>query len=188
MKSSQRLTFFFLLLTGNCLLAQETETRENFGHTLNAGTGAGYYPYIGYFVCSSHLDYELEIDNNLTVAPFVSYYQYEGTHVWGDVDSPYRKYHYAETVIPIGLKVSYYFDELLKAGRNWDFYSSASLGFNFRKTSWEEAYFGRSEINPGMGPLYLDFHIGSELHVTKTFGIQLDVSAFRATLGLSIHL
>lgn len=182
------MTFTFLILTGSCLLGQEIESKENFGRTLNAGSGFGYYKYVGYPVQTYHLNYEFQIDNNLTVAPFINMYAYHSTYFWGDVNNTPKTYNYSETVVPVGLKVSYYFDELFNAGHKWDFYSSGSLGFVYRKTLWETSYTGKNQINPGMGPLYLDFHIGSEYHLTNTLGIQIDVSTSMSTLGLAIHL
>lgn len=188
MNSIQKITFLFLILTCNCSIAQELKKKEVYGNALNAGAGLGYYRYVGYPVQTVHVDYELQIDADITVAPFINMYAYSGTYFWGDLNNETRIYDYSETVIPIGLKVSYYFDKLLKAGPNWDFYSSGSLGFVFRKTTWEPAYTGKNQIDPGMGPLYLDLHIGSEFHLTKVFGFQLDLSAGMTTLGLCIHL
>jgi hypothetical protein len=175
------------MLAGHCLQAQEIGTMENFGNTLNAGTGIGYYKYVGYTVPMAHLDFELQIDRNLTVAPFVNMYTYQSSYLWGDANNEAKAYHYTETVVPVGLKVSYYFDEIVNARPNWDFYASGALGFNYRKTTWDTSYKGKHQIDPGMGPLYLDFHIGTEYHVTATFGLLLDVSANAASLGLAIH-
>ncbi|MCC6371860.1 MAG: hypothetical protein IT236_12700 [Bacteroidia bacterium] len=188
MKTIHAAFFLFLMLTGKFLLAQEIETKEFYGRTLNAGAGIGYYNYVGYPVQTAHIDYELQIDRNITAAPFVSMYAYSSTYLWGDAYNVGKIYKYNETVVPMGLKITYYFDDLLKAGTKWDFYSSGSLGFIYRKTTWESSYQGKNQIDPGMGPLYIDLHIGTEFHVNKTVGLALDISTGRSTLALAFHL
>ncbi|MBL7932254.1 MAG: hypothetical protein JNL60_10140, partial [Bacteroidia bacterium] len=71
---------------------------------------------------------------------------------------------------------------------DWDFYASGSLGYIFRKRTWEAGYTGRKDIEPGTGPMFLDLHLGAEYHLTKVLGLQLDVSTGMTTLGLAFHL
>lgn len=170
------------------LSAQVFESKENFGRTLNFSAGLCYFNYIGQAVEAAHINYELQIDKNLTVAPFLTVYTYQGQHRWGDVNNEVRYYDFRETVVPMGLKVSYYFDDLLRAGTAWDFYSSVSIGFNYRNATWENPYYGPRNIHPGMGPLYLDAHLGIEYHLTKTIGLHLDLSTGLATFGIAAHL
>jgi hypothetical protein len=167
--------------------AQEISPSEKYGNTLNAGMGCGYFAYIGYATSVFHLDFEIALDKNLTIAPSLMIYSYQKSILWGDQDHLTRNYNYGETVLPMGIKVTYYFDQLLKAGLKWDFYSSGTLGFILRSTKWERGYKGQININPGTGPLYIDFHLGSEYHLTKVMGIYLDVSLNVATFGTSIH-
>lgn len=188
MNTKHIVALLFLTLTWDFVLAQEKEADAGFGKTINVSVGLGYYRYVGYPVQTIHADYELQIDKNLTAAPFVTIYSYNSSYVWGDLNTSYRKYDYSETAIPIGIKVSYYLDDLVNAASQWDFYFSGSLGYVFRKTIWETAYDGKKEINPGMGPLYLDVHTGAEFHVTKPLGLTLDVSLTMATLGIAVHL
>ena len=88
----------------------------------------------------------------------------------------------------MGIKISYYFDDLVRAGTKWDFYSAGSLGFVYRRTVWEPAYNGKNRIDPGMGPLYLDLHIGAEYHINKFTGVVLDLSTGVSSVALAIHL
>lgn len=189
----KRSGIFILLILGvssGKMLSQEAETKisENYGGVLNVGVGLGYYNYVGSTMPVIHADYEVQLMDNLTVAPSISVYQYSGQHLWVNSEGAYRNYSYDETVIPLGLKVSCYFDELLHAGPKWDFYSSGSLGLIVRKTSWEKAYSGPKDIQPGTGPLCLDFHIGTEFHMTGLLGLQLDLSTGVSTLGLCFHM
>lgn len=180
--------FLSLLMIQNQLLAQKTETKEYYGNVLNAGIGMTYYNYVGYPVQAVHLNYELQLDRNVTAAPFVMLYAYRGTYRWGDAYTVGRTYKYSEIVVPVGFKISYYLDELLKTGAKWDFYSSGALGFVYRKTTWEPSYKGKSQTDPGMGPLYVDVHIGTEYHIHKSVGLVLDISAGVSTLSLAFHL
>ena len=77
---------------------------------------------------------------------------------------------------------------MLHAGELWDFYTAGSLGTNVRKTTWEKRYNGKNNIEPGTGPVYIDLHIGSELHISKVIGLTLDVSIAISTIGLAIHI
>ena len=45
-------------------------------------------------------------------------------------------------VIPVGVKGTYYFDQLLGAGSKWDFYLSGSLGFAIVRSTWDDGYYG----------------------------------------------
>jgi len=182
--------FFLLVLCLGISKAQENKSSEYYGHSLNAGIGYSYYRYVGYSVPVWRADYEFQIDHHLTVAPLVAMYSYKGDYVWGDESSnEFRAYDYEETVIPVALKVTRYFDDLLFACANkWDIYASGSLGYILRKRTWEPGYTGRKDIEPGTGPMYLDFHVGTEYHLTKTLGLQLDLSTGMTTLGLAFHL
>lgn len=169
-----------------------TETKntyigEKYGNTLNVGLGIGYYGYIGYNIPVIHANYEFDVAKNLTLAPFITYYSYQNHYYWGNKNYPYRNYSYRTTVIPVGVKATYYFDQLLKANSKWDFYLAASLGFAYRKTTWENDYYGETYIEHGSSGLYLDGHIGTEYHCSKKLGLFLDLSTGVSTFGLAVH-
>ncbi len=185
--SHLKLCFLFYLLSGSCF-SQEKEDAEQYGNTINIGFGYGYYPYVGYPVTALVANSEINLERNTTVAPFVAYYSYEQKYYWGNESNEFRYYQYSEKVIPLALKVSYYFDELIHVPVRWDLYAAASFGFIFRKTTWESTYHGPKQINPGMGPLFIDAHLGAEYHFTKKLGVQLDLSTGMATCGLALHL
>lgn len=160
---------------------------ENYGQTLNLGLGIGYYGYVGHNIPVIHLNYEFQVARNITIAPFITAYSFGNTYYWGNPKYPYRYYNYTETVIPVGGKLSYYFDQLLKAGPKWDFYLAGSLGFVIRQTSWESGYYGETTINRSNGSLYIDLHIGTEYHMNNKLGLFLDLSSGVSTFGLAIH-
>lgn len=165
-----------------------SSTGEKYGNTLNLGAGIGYYGYIGRSTPVVHLDYEFDVVKNLTLAPFITYYSYQRYQYWGNHNYPYREYYYRQTVIPIGVKGTYYFDELLKAGSKWDFYLAGSIGFAYRTTVWENGYYGETRVSHGTSGLYLDGHIGTEYHLNRPVGLFLDLSSGISTFGLAIHL
>ncbi len=174
------LSFVFLMLTSFA------NAQEKYGKTLNLGLGIGYYKYVNNSVPVVHLNYEIDVAKNFTLAPFLTYFSY--TYNYG-VGNPknfgYYGYSYTETVIPIGIKGSYYFDEFLVASPKWDFYLAGSLGFTYRKRTWSNNYVGNSDVNSS--PLYLDLHLGTEYHMTEKLGLFLDLSSGVSTLGLGIH-
>jgi hypothetical protein len=190
----------FVLLTGLSLKinAQQTTTTtttttttyssssEKFGKTLNLGVGiggySGYYGYIGRTLPVLHIDYEFDVAKNFTLAPFISFYSYRNRYRW---DKNY--YYYHETVIPIGVKGTYYFDQLLNANSKWDFYLAGSLGFAIVNSSWDSGYYGDQNYYRNGRPLFLDIHIGTEYHINNRVGIFLDISSGVSTVGLAIH-
>ena len=160
-------------------------SQEKYGNTLNAGVGIGYY---GYTAPAISLNYEIDVFKNFTLAPFISVLTYRDYRYWGDYGYAYRDYYYRETIIPIGVKGSYYFDDLLKASDKWDFYAAASLGVAFRTTHWENGYNGDRVITQSTTPLYGNLHIGTEWHASKKVGLFLDLSTGLSTIGLAFHL
>ncbi|MCC6372389.1 MAG: hypothetical protein IT236_15400 [Bacteroidia bacterium] len=176
------------MLTG-ITLAQQTTIPEKYGNTLNAGIGIGYYGYVNHSIPVLHADFEFDVAKNLTLAPFITFYSYQNYYYWGNAHYPYRDYSYRTTVIPIGTKATYYFDQLLKANARWDFYLAGSLGFAFRKTTWESNYYGEAGVvQHSSSGLYLDGHIGTEYHLNSKAGLFLDLSTGISTFGVSIHL
>lgn len=190
------ITLCFLVALGTNASAQETNTAsdarslggEKYGKTLNLAAGVGYYGYIGGSVPVLHLNFEFDVAKNLTLAPFITYYSYQNYYYWGNHNYIYRDYSYRTTVIPVGIKGTYYFDQLLNAGSKWDFYLAGSIGFAIRKTTWESGYYGESVVRQNSSGLYLDGHIGAEYHLNKRLGLFLDLSSGISTFGLGIHL
>ncbi len=179
-------SLLLLTIAGSRSFAQESS--ESYGNTLNIGLGIGYYGYVGHSMPVIHADLELNVARNFTLAPFITVYSYSNDYYWGNKNYPYRYYTYHETVIPIGVKGTYYFDQFLNAGSKWDFYLAASLGFAIHSTSWESGYYGETVVEHSNSGLYLDGHIGTEYHLSEKIGIFLDLSTGVSTVGLALHL
>ena len=175
--------FFFLIIIGAKVSAQHSDNGEKYGGTLNLGLGLGYYNYVGYSMPVLHADYELSVAKNFTLAPFISFYSYRTDYYHQNS----TRYYYHETVIPIGVKGSYYFDDLLQANPKWDFYLAGSLGFAIINSSWDDGYTGDRNVSRGARPLYLDVHAGTEYHFNNRIGAFLDLSTGVSTVGLAIH-
>ncbi len=167
---------------------QEKASGEKYGNTLNVGLGIGYYGYVGHTMPVFSANYEFDVAKNFTLAPFIAVYSYQNSYYWGNSHYPYRDYYYRSTVIPIGVKGTYYFDQLLNANDKWDFYLAGSLGFAIRKTTWESDYYGETYVRHGSSGLYFDGHIGTEYHINQKLGLFLDLSTGMSTAGLAIHL
>lgn len=183
MHSIKKLLLIILLVSGINTYAQDN---SEYGNTLNLGVGIGYYGYIGSSTPVFHMNYEIGVAENFTLAPFLTYFQYRRYQYWNGPNNPGRNYYYQQTVIPIGLKGTYYFDDILNAGSKWDFYLAGSLGAAIRRTRWEDGYNGEREYR-GSGPLYFDFHIGTEYHLNDKAGLFLDLSSGISTVGLAVH-
>ncbi len=167
---------FICILFINNAGAQAKPVSEKYGHTINIGVGSGIgnYGYAFYKTPAVHIDYEIDIIPTLTLAPFVLLYQF-------------RNNAYHERVIPVGLKATCYFDQIVKAHPHWDFYLAGSLGYAIRKTVWENGFAPDPNTSYGPGALYLVLSIGSEYHITKKLGAFIDLSNGISTIGLSIH-
>jgi hypothetical protein len=161
------------------------ENQRSSRHNFNIGLGLGYYGYIGNSLPVVMINYEFDVAHNITVAPFIGYYSYSSSYYWGNKNYPFRFYSYRETVIPLGAKGAYYFDEILRANSKWDFYGAASIGFNIRTISWESGYSGDAGAIRGAGPLYLDIHVGGRYYFNDRFGMFLDLSSGVSTIGVS---
>ena len=156
------------------LSAQNSIFSEKHGGTLNLGLGIGGYGYYQHSSPIFNVNYEFGLARNFTLAPFATIYSY--------ADANYR-----ETVIPIGVKGTIYLDRLLRAGSNWDFYTAGSLGFSLVTTTWDANYPGDRNYYNQSGPLYLDFHLGTEYHISRNLGVFLDLSTAVSTIGIAIH-
>jgi hypothetical protein len=181
--------YFVALL--NILSIVPGYAQESYGKTFNIGVGiggySGYYGYLGRSTPIFHVNYELSVGKNLTIAPFVTIHTRKDKYYWGNPNKPMRYYAYRETIIPIGIKLSYYFDQLLEAGDDWDFYLAGSLGYSIINTHWEDGYDGDRYYYGNPGNLYLDLHIGTEYHINSRTGVFFDLSNGVSILGFSIH-
>lgn len=187
------ITLSLLILSATHIWAQDKTGSEKYGKTLNMGLGIGYYGNVGHSLPVATINYEFDVAKNFTLAPFLGIYTYQNYYYWGNPSKPnwdpsYRQYSYRETVVPIGVKGTYYFDQLLKAGSKWDFYAAGSLGFMLRSVVWENNYYGDRNAYQASSPIYLDLHIGTEYHISQKIGLFLDLSTGVSTFGLAVHL
>lgn len=185
------LIFLLIAVVQLSASAQTTENYETYGKTLNLGIGiggySGYYGYVGRSLPVFNINYEFDVANSFTLAPFLSIYSFSNSYYWGNNNTPYRYYNYRQTVIPIGVKGTYYFDSLLKANSKWDFYLAGSLGFSIVTATWDNGYDGNKKHYNQPNSLFLDVHIGTEYHINNKVGLILDLSSGVSTIGLAIH-
>lgn len=163
-------------------LAQQATAQEKYGNTFNIGLGLGYYGYLDGVSTPFILgNYEFDVARQFTLAPFAGFASFRSARYYGD------HYYYRETVIPVGIKGTYYFDRLLGAGPDWDFYLAGSLGANITRVVWDDGYAGDRSVYRSGSPIYLDLHIGSEYHFNKRLGMFLDLSTGVSSIGLAVH-
>jgi len=181
MKTTAFALLFLLTLLGTNLSAQNRHYSDSHGNALNLGLGiggySGYYGYEGHSLPVFNINYEFGVANNFTLAPFVSFVSYRNDN-----------YYYRETIIPIGLKGTYYLDDAVGAGSDWDFYLAGSLGFSIVNSRWDDGY--RHDYYDGyheVSPLFLDLHVGAEYHLSNKVGLFLDLSTGVSTIGLAFH-
>jgi len=179
MKKLTIILALILITLGSVLSAQDRfQSSERFGGALNLGIGiggySGYYGNIGHTLPVLNVNYELGIVRNFTLAPFLTLYSYTDGN-------------YNSLVTPIGVKGTYYFDQLLHAGPRWDFYAAGSLGLALVTTTWNPAYTGSRNYYTSANPLYVDFHVGTEFHLSNVVGLFLDLSTGVSTIGIAIH-
>jgi hypothetical protein len=174
MKTIKMTLLLAFLTIGSISFAQS----ESHGHTLNLGLGiggyAGYYHYTGTSMPVFNVNYEFDVAKNFTLAPFITFFTYQADH-------------YRENVIPIGVKGSYYFDQIVEAGSHWDFYLAGSLGFALVNSTWDNDYYGDRDYYVHPNPVFLDLHIGTEYKFNNHIGMFLDLSTGVSTIGLAIH-
>jgi hypothetical protein len=173
------LTVALILLTlSTNLTAQRHSYSDQYGHTLNIGLGiggySGYYGYQGNVLPALDINYEFGVARNFTLAPFLTLYSYSDPN-------------YTTLVTPIGVKGTLYLDQLLQAGPDWDFYTAGSLGASIVKTTWDAGYNGDRTYYRSVNPLYLDFHLGAEYHISRNIGVFLDLSTGISTIGIAVH-
>ncbi len=171
------LLFISIIIAANFSFAQ-----EKHGNTLNIGLGLGYYGYLGGSVPALNINYEFDVANNFTIAPFISFWSYYYTESYKG-----NKYRYRSTIVPVGAKGSFYLDDLVNLDSKFDIYLGLSLGFNLGYGRWDDGYEG-PKYSRTYNPLYLDLHAGAEYHFNDKLGIYLDLSSGFSSLGLAIHM
>ena len=186
-------TICLLSLIGYEVSAQSSDntSTQKFGNTLNIGVGNGYYGF-GFFNPGVMLNYEFDVAKNFTLAPFIGYSTFQDQYYWGNPNKPnydpsYHYYNYRETIVPVGAKATYYFDQLLNINPKWDLYLGASVGYAFRSVTWDNGYYGDTRAYRDVNSLYLALHIGAEYHINQKAGLFLDLSSGISTFGLAIH-
>ncbi len=166
--------------------AQQNKSSERYGSTFNIGIGIGYYNYINNPLPVAIINYEIDIVRNFTLAPFIGFYSYRNDK-YGYNYNP-NGYTFRETVAPVGIKGSYYFDQLFKAGKKWDFYAAGSAAFVIRRVTWDKDDYGSHNVYKNPTPISLIAHIGGEYHLTSKVGFFLDISTGVSTAGVAFHL
>lgn len=157
--------------------------QETYGNTANLGFGLGYGNIYRSTLPVLHFNYEFDVAKNITLAPFAYLIHYRYSNRWNN-----KKYYYRSWTIPVGVKGTYYFDELLNLNSNFDVYGGASVGFNIRSARWDNDYFGPEyKYESSFSPLYLDLNIGAEYHINDKIGLILDLSTGISTFGIAIH-
>lgn len=143
--------------------AQAVQERELHGSALNLGVGIGARQ-----VSIFHANYEFDAASNITLAPFISFYDFTN-------------------YIPIGVKGSFYFDEVLNLDREWDLYAGASIAMGIVSDGWNEQYYRDLYRFRGPNAMLFDAHIGMEYQVTPRVGMFLDLSGNAQTIGLVLR-
>ncbi len=191
MKKFYLLLLIFISVYSIDVAAQEKNLIKNFGGTLNFGIGvggyAGYYSYTSQNIPVISFNYEFNVARNFTLAPFISISMRKESYYWGNNNYPKKYYYYRETIIPIGIKGSYYLNQLLKSNGNWDFYIGGSLGFAIISSRWDDDYYGDKDYYKQGNSLFLDLHIGTEYHLNSRIGLFLDLSTGVSTIGIALH-
>ena len=185
----KKITFILILALAFMISGTNVNAQKNYsggyGHTLNLGLGiggySGYYHYSGHSLPVFSINYEFDVAKSFTLAPFALISSYRDYYKDGS-----RKYYYRQTIIPVGVKGTYYFDQILGAGSDWDFYLAGSLGFVIAKSSWDDGH-AYDTYYSDVSPLFLDLHVGTEYHVSRKVGLFLDLSTGVSTIGLAIH-
>jgi hypothetical protein len=180
-----QLTFLFIACC-LCLAATDAAAQERYGKSLNLGLGvgghSGYSRYAAHSVPVVNINYEFDVAKNFTLAPTLSIFTYSDSYYWSN-----DNYTYSETVIPVGVKGSYYFDDLLEANDSWDFYAAGSIGFAIVNSRWDDGYDGDKHYFHRGNSVFLDIHVAAEYHFTNKIGAYLDISSGFSTIGIAFH-
>jgi hypothetical protein len=177
-------TLLLILMVSISTLSNGQENKiETYGKTFNMGVGPGYFSASILPAPFFAINYEFDILNNLTLSPFVSFASYKSEA--SIIASRY--YYHRATILPFGIKATYYLDNLLKIPNKWDFYIGCSVGYTYIRKAWDFGYPGIIGGIPGLREEYVHAHVGAEYHVSKKAGLFVDVSTGVAVVGVSIH-
>ena len=157
------------------------QAQESYGNTANLALGLGYRDGYRASYPIFHFNYEFDVANNFTLAPFVTLIHYRYSEKWNN-----KNYYHRGTTIPVGVKGSYYFDQLLNLDSKFDIYLGGMVGFNIYSGRWNDDSYGGPGYS-GVSYLYLDFNIGAEYHINEKTGLILDLSTGISTFGIAIH-
>ncbi len=162
----------------------KAKASEDYGNTLNIGLGAGYYGYLqGHSAPFIFANYEFDISRGFTLAPFLGLSSSKGS----DVHRSGSYFNYHESVLPVGVKGTYYFDELLGLNKKWDVYAALSLGLVYDVVDWSESSGSGTTSTSTSGRFDAELHIGGEYHFNNRLGLFLDFSTGVSTLGVAVH-
>lgn len=175
MKKALLLLLFVIPFMGN--------SQESYGKTANLGLGLGYRNIYRATLPIVHFNYEFDVAKNFTLAPFITLVHYTYRSKWKN-----DFYYYRSWIVPVGVKGTYYFDELLNLDSKFDIYGAGSVGFNIRSARWDNGYDGPGYLyENNFSYLYLDLHVGTEYHINDKIGLILDLSSGISTFGIAIH-
>jgi hypothetical protein len=171
------------LLVSTILLSITLNAQEKYGRTVNGGAGLTFARYSNFPIPAINFNSEFDLVQNVTLAPSISFLRYNdyGTGYLG------QEYKYRTTVIPIGVKSYYYFDELLELDGKFDVYAGIAAGINLAFGKWENGYNGL-DYAPSYNAIYVDLHVGGEYHFKEDMGVYVDLSSGLSTIGLAFHL
>jgi len=177
-------TLLTIILVCFCIFSNGQENKiETYGRSFNMGVGPGYFSASILPAPFFTINYEFDVLNNFTLAPFVSLASYKSEA--SIIASRY--YYHRATILPFGIKATYYLDKLLKIPNKWDFYIGCSVGYTYIRKAWDFGYPGINGGIPGLREEYVHAHAGAEYHVSRKAGLFVDVSTGVAVVGVSIH-
>ena len=182
------LSHLFFIAIGNFCVAQN-KLPEQFGSTLNLG------PILNYGLNSNanllyfHVEYEIDLVKNLTIAPFVNFSNITRNNYFNELNSPNKINYYSQPIMPVGIKFTYYLDPIVNLHPKWDLFMGGSTGFAIRKIANKTSGLNSNQsINNGSSGLMFNLHLGTEYHFSKRGGVFLDVSRRTFSLGLAVKI
>jgi len=190
MKNKIAIVLVCISMLVNVCIAQTTNTAEKHGMVLNLNAGLGYYFYVGRTLPVTSINFQFDVFKNFTLAPAIGMYSFNKNYLWRDSNLPidtYRYYTCNVTVIPIGVKGTYYFDELLNASSKWDIYTAVSTGFLYTFIVWEQGYRGNVNEYKASAPLYFALHVGGAYHLNHRAALVADLSTNVSSIGIAIN-
>ncbi len=179
--------FILVALATSAFGRKRDRDYESYGNTVNVGLSLAYYKFVGEAVPAVRINYEIDVAEDITVAPFVGYFGFH-SFAFPDKNSPLYRHYYREIVMPMGATGYYYFDGLLGDHEAWDFYAGLSLGIQYRRKTWTDGYVGASTVAKNTADFYYDGHIGVEYHLSSKIGAYLDLSKGMTMFGIGVHL